>query len=106
MDGPETYNKANLQVNFYDTSRRLIGDAVVARWSRSFPWKEITGTVRVPETAREAILRLGLNGGDGAALCRRYQDDLAAPKMEPCRPAYGMSVPLTEIWPVVVPEGA
>ena len=72
VDGPETYNKANLQVNFYDTSRRLIGDAVVARWSRSFPWKEITGTVRVPETAREAILRLGLNGATG----QLYVDDI------------------------------
>jgi protein-L-isoaspartate(D-aspartate) O-methyltransferase len=65
VDGPETYNKAALQVNFYDISRRPIGDAIAAHWVGTFNWRDVVGTVRVPDTAREAIIRIGLNGATG-----------------------------------------
>lgn len=64
-DGPEPYNKANLQVNFYDISRRPIGDAIATRWVGTFNWRDIAASVRVPETARDAIIRIGLNGATG-----------------------------------------
>ncbi len=65
VDGPEPYNKANLQVNFFDISRRRIGDEIALRWVGTFDWRNEKGTVRVPETAREAIIRLGLSGATG-----------------------------------------
>jgi protein-L-isoaspartate(D-aspartate) O-methyltransferase len=64
-DGPDAYNKANLQVNFYDISRRPIGDAIAAHWVGTFDWGDVVGSVRVPENAHEAIIRLGLNGATG-----------------------------------------
>jgi protein-L-isoaspartate(D-aspartate) O-methyltransferase len=65
VDGPEQYNKANLQVNFYDVSRRPLGDTIIARWIGTFNWRDVVASVRVPDTAREAVIRIGLNGATG-----------------------------------------
>ncbi len=65
VDGPEQYNKANLQVNFYDVSRRPLGDTIIARWIGTFDWRDVVASVRVPDTAREAVIRIGLNGATG-----------------------------------------
>ena len=65
VDGPQPYNKANLQVNFFDVSRRRIGDEIALRWVGTFDWRSEKGTVRVPESAREAIIRIGLAGATG-----------------------------------------
>jgi protein-L-isoaspartate(D-aspartate) O-methyltransferase len=72
VDGPDPYNKADLQVNFFDISRRRIGGVIAARWIGTFGWQHATGTVRVPETAHEAVIRIGLNGATG----RLYVDAL------------------------------
>jgi protein-L-isoaspartate(D-aspartate) O-methyltransferase len=70
VDGPEQYNKANLQVIFYDVSRRPISDSIVTRWIGTFNWRDVVASVRVPDTAREAVIRIGLNGATG----RLYAD--------------------------------
>jgi len=64
-DGPEPSNKADLEVNFYDVGRRPIGAAIVAHWIGTFDWRDVAGSVQVPEAAREAIVRIGLNGATG-----------------------------------------
>jgi protein-L-isoaspartate(D-aspartate) O-methyltransferase len=63
--GPEPTHQASLEVNFFDAARRPIGAAIVARWVGTFDWRDVTASVPVPPTAREAILRLGLNGATG-----------------------------------------
>jgi protein-L-isoaspartate(D-aspartate) O-methyltransferase len=70
VDGPESFNRADLQVNFYDITRRPIGSAIAARWVGTFDWRDVTGSVQVPAAAREAIVRIGLNGATG----RLYAD--------------------------------
>ena len=65
VDGPESYNKANLQVNFYDVSRRSIGDAIATHWVGTFDWRNVSADLRVPDNAREAVVRVGLNGATG-----------------------------------------
>jgi protein-L-isoaspartate(D-aspartate) O-methyltransferase len=72
VDGPEPYNRANLQVNFYDVSRRSIGDAIATHWVGTFEWRNVSASVRVPDNAREAVVRIGLNGATG----RLYVDDI------------------------------
>jgi protein-L-isoaspartate(D-aspartate) O-methyltransferase len=70
VDGPKSSNQANLEVNFYDIGRRPIGSAIAARWVGTFDWRDVRGTVQVPPAAREAIVRIGLNGATG----RLYAD--------------------------------
>lgn len=65
VNGQESYQRAALRVNFYDAGRRPIGDAIVEQWRGTSDWQESTGTAAVPEAAREAIVRLGLNGATG-----------------------------------------
>lgn len=72
VDGAEPYQKANLQVNFYDVSRRSVGDGIATHWVGTFGWHKVTAKVRVPDNAREAVVRLGLNGATG----RLYVDDI------------------------------
>jgi len=70
VDGPTPSNHADLEVNFYDMGRRPIGSAIAARWVGTFDWRDVTGSVQVPVAAREAIVRIGLNGATG----RLYAD--------------------------------
>ncbi len=63
--GKLQFEVPSLQIYFYDRSRQVIGDAVVGPWTGSFPWKEIRETVKVPRHTKEAIMRIGLNGGLG-----------------------------------------
>ncbi len=66
VDGPEPYNKANLQVTFLrhqpPPDRRR--DRSPAGSARSIG-ADAPERVRVPETAREAIIRIGLGGATG-----------------------------------------
>lgn len=63
--GPKPYEKPSLILQFYDVDRRPLPEDVVGPWQGSFNWKPVTKVLHVPPRAREAIMRVGLNGGTG-----------------------------------------
>jgi protein-L-isoaspartate(D-aspartate) O-methyltransferase len=52
---------------FYDEHRREIGQNWLGPWRGTAPWGHYQKTIRVPVSAREAILRIGLHGAIGIA---------------------------------------
>jgi protein-L-isoaspartate(D-aspartate) O-methyltransferase len=64
-DGPGTYDKAGLQVTFDDT-RKFVGEEIAAHVTGSASWQTVTATIQVPEAARQAVIRIGLNGAVGS----------------------------------------
>ncbi|MCY2965693.1 MAG: hypothetical protein NT069_19025 [Planctomycetota bacterium] len=54
-----------LRVHFYDVDRRELPSDGVGPWDGTFDWKRVSKLVHVPPKAREAIVRIGLNGGTG-----------------------------------------
>jgi protein-L-isoaspartate(D-aspartate) O-methyltransferase len=67
VDGKESFDKAGLQVTF-DDSRHFVGELVAAHVVGSNLWQTITADVAVPEAARQAVVRIGLNGATGSLL--------------------------------------
>ena len=65
VDGVESYHKASLQVFFYDEARRPMGESSIPSWKGTSDWQTVDASVPVPLGAREAIIRLGLNGATG-----------------------------------------
>lgn len=58
-------NPAGLVVHFYDSVRREVGTQIVFVWRGTENWQQFRRRVRVPATAREMIVRIGLNGSLG-----------------------------------------
>ena len=54
-----------LVVYFYDKVRRSIGWSAVGPWVRRSGWRRRSKRIPVPRDAREAIVRVGLNGATG-----------------------------------------
>lgn len=52
-------------VTFYDQRREIAGVDDVGSFNGTFPWRKESGKLRVPLAAREAILRIGLQGATG-----------------------------------------
>ena len=52
-------------ISFYDQNRKDLGFQGVGPFLGSSDWQRVTKTIRVPPTAREAILRIGLFGATG-----------------------------------------
>jgi protein-L-isoaspartate(D-aspartate) O-methyltransferase len=67
VDGKESFEKAGLQVTF-DDSRQFVGEEIAAHLVSTSPWQSITANVPVPEGARQAVVRIGLNGATGSLL--------------------------------------
>ncbi len=63
--GSEPFQKPMLAVHFYDHLRKDIETQVVGPWVRETDWDLVGGTITVPKEAREAIIRIGLNGATG-----------------------------------------
>ena len=63
--GPEAYQKPALVIHFYDDTRAPIGDSVVGPWTDTAAWTTANSIITVPARAREAIVRIGLNGAGG-----------------------------------------
>lgn len=65
--GPESYQQPALFVHFYSASRRSLNDevGVIGPWRRTSDWRPVSATIRVPAQAREAVVRIGLNGATG-----------------------------------------
>lgn len=52
-------------VTFYDDNRGMVAHRWIGPWQGTFRWKRVSRNMRVPEEAREAVLRIGLFGGIG-----------------------------------------
>lgn len=63
--GKRLYEKPALYVHFYDNARRAIGEKSVGPWLGSFGWKRVQKQIKVPTHAKEAVIRIGLNGATG-----------------------------------------
>ena len=66
--GNKSYEQPSLFVHFYDAVRRPIGNGRVGGWIGTSGWRRVSGRIKVPPKAREAIIRVGLNGATGT-LC-------------------------------------
>jgi protein-L-isoaspartate(D-aspartate) O-methyltransferase len=64
--GTKKHEKPSCVFHFFDSDRKPIAQESVGPWQGTFDWKQITGTVRVPNKARECILRMGMNGATGS----------------------------------------
>ena len=71
--GLQKHEQPALVVHFYDSIRRPIGEGVVGPFVGGTEWTRMSRTIRVPATAREAVVRIGLNGATGEARRRRRQ---------------------------------
>jgi protein-L-isoaspartate(D-aspartate) O-methyltransferase len=63
--GTEPFEQAGLMVHFYDGVRREVGSQLVGKWRGGFGWTQARSTILVPATAKEMIIRIGLNGAAG-----------------------------------------
>jgi protein-L-isoaspartate(D-aspartate) O-methyltransferase len=63
--GSEPIAKPMLAVHFYDQTRKDIDTQIVGPWLRESDWELVGTTIAVPKEAREAIVRIGLNGATG-----------------------------------------
>jgi protein-L-isoaspartate(D-aspartate) O-methyltransferase len=67
-------------VLFLDENHGTVGQVSIGPWHGTFPWKHMTRLVKVPPTAREGIVNIGLLGGIGEV---SYDDvQIHAPKAE------------------------
>ena len=64
-NGPSVTDVPRVVVTFYDERRAAIADEPIGPLRGSFAWAPVERTVAVPVKAREAILRIGLQGGVG-----------------------------------------
>jgi protein-L-isoaspartate(D-aspartate) O-methyltransferase len=68
IDGPMSDERAGIEVHFYDENRRPLKSANSTHWRGSVRWRTFQTKISVPMLAREAIVRIGLNGATGALL--------------------------------------
>jgi protein-L-isoaspartate(D-aspartate) O-methyltransferase len=64
--GANDSQKPILGITFYDANRAETGHIWIGPWSESFGWRAVHESVRVPGRAREAVVRIGMNGATGA----------------------------------------
>jgi protein-L-isoaspartate(D-aspartate) O-methyltransferase len=62
---PAPGGQAAIVVHFYDNVRREISAVVLGKWRGTLDWQDAKSLVPVPPTAREMIIRIGLNGATG-----------------------------------------
>ena len=65
QSGPTASESAGFNIQFFDGERNPVGFEVVGPWKGTFAWKPVSEIIRVPPKAREAIVRVGLNGATG-----------------------------------------
>jgi protein-L-isoaspartate(D-aspartate) O-methyltransferase len=63
--GPNAQQFPMLGIAFYDEKRAEVGQWSMAAWHGTFAWRSETALIDVPLSAREAILRIGLQGAAG-----------------------------------------
>jgi protein-L-isoaspartate(D-aspartate) O-methyltransferase len=63
--GPGEFDQPTLAIVFYDDNRNEAGYRYLRPWLGTFDWRLVKESVNVPVKAREAIVRVGLNGATG-----------------------------------------
>lgn len=63
--GPRRFDRAEIQVHFFDKIRREIGYGRIGSFVGTNNWQRYRKTIPVPPAAREMIVRVGLNGATG-----------------------------------------
>ena len=61
----EGTEQASVFFQYYDADRRPMPVERLGPWEGTFEWTAVSKTIVVPPSAREAILRVGLNGAVG-----------------------------------------
>ncbi len=56
---------AQSAIIFLNENRAPAGNVTLGPWSGSFGWQKMSGKLKVPPAAREAIVNIGLIGGTG-----------------------------------------
>jgi protein-L-isoaspartate(D-aspartate) O-methyltransferase len=56
---------ACLKITFFDEGRKTVADAAIGNWQGTFGWRTDTAQIKVPPSAREAIIQLGMLGATG-----------------------------------------
>ncbi len=65
--GPDKNQLAQIAVTFYDENRAEVGFGFIGPFRGTKSWSPYTKIIRVPATAREGIVRIGMFGGTGTA---------------------------------------
>jgi protein-L-isoaspartate(D-aspartate) O-methyltransferase len=65
--GPEKNQLAQIAITFYDENRAEVGFGFIGPFRGTKGWSPYTKIIRVPATAREGIVRIGMFGGTGTA---------------------------------------
>ena len=65
VPGSKSFERPAAYIHFYDSIRREIGSFQVGPWLRPQDWERTGRRFAVPPLAREAIIRVGLNGATG-----------------------------------------
>ncbi|MEM8679668.1 MAG: protein-L-isoaspartate(D-aspartate) O-methyltransferase, partial [Planctomycetota bacterium] len=63
--GPEPHMTPKLAVTFFDENRAALATRWIGPWQGSSAWQPVEARMRIPKSAREAILRVGLFGATG-----------------------------------------
>lgn len=63
--GEQSFQKPAFIIHFYDLNRRPIGESLLGPWLGTGGWKTESKSIAVPRNAREAVVRVGLNGATG-----------------------------------------
>jgi protein-L-isoaspartate(D-aspartate) O-methyltransferase len=64
--GRESWEQPGLAVHFFDAQRRYLPNVgSMGPWTGRSDWQRQTAEIKVPPNAREAAIRVGLNGGTG-----------------------------------------
>ncbi len=63
--GSAEYDQATVAIVFYDDNRNEAGYRYLRPWLGTFDWRLVKEKVSVPVKAREAVVRVGLNGATG-----------------------------------------
>jgi protein-L-isoaspartate(D-aspartate) O-methyltransferase len=71
---------AKVTVSFFDENRGPVGMQVMGPWTGSLDWQRRSAHVKVPPTARVAIVALGLLGATGELSCDQVTTRMANPR--------------------------
>jgi protein-L-isoaspartate(D-aspartate) O-methyltransferase len=65
LPGSDDDRLPSIALTFYDAQRRQLGHFLLGTWQGTQDWQRVAATIDVPDSTREAILRLGLFGATG-----------------------------------------
>ena len=65
IPGSNREDRAGISIHFYDHIRREVANIPVATWRGTGNWQQTKRRIAVPRSAREMVIRIGLNGARG-----------------------------------------